>query len=681
MSAPNQISRREFLRVSAVAGVGLVVSVALPGCKPTPTPTPDETPVPSATPTPGAAATPAANSVIPSEPTAWFEPGLFVKIANTGEITITVHRSEMGQGVRTALAMILADELEADWSRIRVEQAPADRAFGDQSTGGSESIYISFRPLRQAGAVARETLIAAAAQVWEVGAKDCYAEAGAVIHEPTGRRLGYGELVEIATSIPLPDRRDVSLKDLSQFRVIGTRKGQIDEPQMVDGSAVYGMDVRLPGMLYAVLARPPVYGGKLTSYDPAPAEAIPGVRHVLEVEGKIAVVAENTWSAIQGRQALEGIWDEGRNADLSTDDMVNRLKERAQAGAGSAGVLEALYEMPFLAHATMEPMNCTADVREDHCTVWAPTQDPQSAKGRAASIAGLAGDAVTVHVPLIGGGFGRRLEVDYVGEAVRISQAVGAPVQVVWTRQDDMQHDFYHPLSVYRVSANLDQPGRLTMRPYPEQGSLPTGYWRSVTNVPEAFAHECFLDELASELGRDPYELRLEMLPDRHKAVVQLAAEKAGWGTPLPAGWGRGLAFHSTWGATHVAQVAEVSVSPAGAVRVHRVVCAVDCGIVINPDMVEAQMEGGIIFGLSAALMGEITVENGRVQQSNFHDYPILRMDESPVIEVHIVPSQELPQGIGEMGVPPIAPAVANAIFAATGKRIRRLPIRANDLQ
>jgi isoquinoline 1-oxidoreductase beta subunit len=436
------------------------------------------------------------------------------------------------------------------------------------------------------------------------------------------------------------------------------------------------MDVRLPGMRYAVIARPPVISGSTASFDAAPALALPGVRHVLEVDGSVAVVADNTWAAMQGGAALNVTWEDGRLAEAGSENARREQVEAAWADLASveAGLLTAVYEMPTLAHAAMEPLNCTADVRADSCTVWVPTQDPQAAKNRAVAITRLPSDAVTVNVPLIGGGFGRRLEVDYVEEAVRVSQEVGAPVQVVWTREDDMRHDYYHRPAVIGCRERPDRSDPASCRIYSPSPIVRTGNWRAVTNIPEAFGHECFLDEIAAANGRDPYELRRELLSERQQTVLDLAAEKAAWGTPLPAGRGRGIAFHSTWGVTHVAQVAEVSVNGNGAVGVDRVVCAVDCGIVVNPDMVVAQMAGGIVFGLSA-LRGEIVVENGRVRQSNFHDYPILRMDEMPQIEIYLVPSSEPPQGVGEMATPPILPAVANAIFAATGQRIRQLPI------
>jgi isoquinoline 1-oxidoreductase beta subunit len=620
-------------------------------------------------------------------------PSVFLRIENNNLVTITISRSEMGQGVRTSFPMIVAEELDADWSLVRVEQAVADDKYGRQNTFGSRSIVSMWDILRQIGATARAMLIAAAAQTWSVDPQELVTENGAVIHRPTNRWLPYGQLVETAAQLPVPGQ--VALKDPKDFRIIGTPHGQRDTAAIINGSAIYGVDVRLPGMLYAVVARSPVFDGRLTGHNAASALAVEGVRHVVLIDNAVAVVANTTWSAIQGRAALHMTWDAGENAELSSSSVQQALRRRlpnvGNQSAPSATQLEAIYEIPYYAHATMEPMNCVADVRPDHCDVWAPTQAPQGARAVASRISGLPADAVTVHITLMGMGLGRRSATDFVGEAVQVSKAIGQPVQVLWTREDDLQHDFYHPTSVHYLRARLDPAAEIQIQTAGGdrgEGAIPTGSWRSVSNFPQAFIRESFVDELAAALGRDPYELRMQRLShDAHKAVLELAASKAGWGQPLSAGSGRGIAFYIYGGSenqaaergTYVAQVVEVQVH-GGNVRVQRVVCAVDCGIAINPDMIAAQIEGGISHALTATLKSAITVEEGRVQQHNFDDYPLLRIDEMPGVEVYIVPSTRLPQGMGEMGVPTLAPALANAIFSATGKRIRRLPIQAADL-
>ena len=489
----------------------------------------------------------------------------------------------------------------------------------------------------------------------------------------------------------------------SQLRIVGTPARRVDDPQIVDGTAVFGSDINLPGMLYAVLARSPKPRGRIESYDDTKTKGIPGVQHVVQIDEMVAVVAENTWGAIKGRDALEITWSNG-SAEIPESlglkiieaEQARYFAERNQGGNSKLAALapveilsntredpawmEATYEIPHFAHVTMEPMNCTADILNDFGEVWAPTQDPTRAVVRRA--AGLASqpESFRVNIPLVGGGFGRRLEVDYVTEAVLVSKAVGAPVKLVWTREDDIQHDYFHRGGSVKVRALLDPPMMPRISATPPTTPLKTGAWRSVQNFDEAFARECFMDEYAEALGRAPIDLRMELYTDdRMKAVLERAAVEAGWGTPLPTGWGRGIACYATWDVTPVAEVAEVSITEEGKIRVHRVVCVVDPGLVINPDMVAQQMEGGIAFALSAALKNQITHEDGLVQQTNFHDYPILRFDEMPVVEVYILSSDRTPSGVGEMGGPPLPPAVANALYSITGQRIRRLPIRFDD--
>ncbi|MBE7474470.1 MAG: xanthine dehydrogenase family protein molybdopterin-binding subunit [Anaerolineae bacterium] len=676
METPSSLTRRQFLKGSL--GASLLLSFHLAGCQ--------------------------SSSLLSSEQfDGTFQPNVFLRIDPDNTVTITIPRSEMGQGVRTSLAMILAEELDADWSQVRVEQARAGHEYGDQTTGGSTSISSFWQPLREAGALARAMLITAAAQKWGVDPQTCATEKGAVIHKDNGQQLFYGELIGLATQLPMPDLASLSLKDPKDFRIIGTPTELVDNSQFVDGSAIFGLDVKVPNMLYAAIARCPVFGGTLINFEASATKAVEGVRDVVEIDNAVAVVAENTWAALQGREALQVTWDEGPNATLNSETIHQNILAQLPATvakgsdniqAPNTGKMEVLYEIPYLAHATMEPMNCVADVRLNHCEVWAPTQNPQFAQAikqlplerrvtRFISRAlGLHGNPVTVNVTLMGGGFGRRLQVDYISEAIQVSHAVGQPVQVVWTREDDIQHDFYHPLSYHYVSSELDAMAEMKQQPYYGPAGVPTGAWRSVEHFTQAFVQECFVDELAAALGRDPYELRLERTQEpRLKAVLELVATKANWGAPLPEGWGRGIACYSTWGVTPTAEVVEVSVTEDGQIRVHRVVCVIDCGIVVNPDMVRAQVEGGIAFALSAALKGKITWENGRVQQSNFHDYPVLQIHEMPVVEVHIMPSSEPPSGVGEMSGPPLTPAVANAIFAATGKRIRRIPLQTEDLR
>ncbi len=710
------ITRREFVETSA----GLVISFYLPARR-------------------GAAPNPADTD---------FAPNAWLRIGADDVVTLTVDKSEMGQGSQTGLAMILAEELEADWAKVRLGPVPENPAGWSRrmSTGGSTAIRTSWDPLRKAGATAREMLISAAAATWNVDRSTCHAEQGVVIHTPTKRQLPYGKLAARAARLPVPT--DAPLKDPKDFRLLGTRAPRLDTPAKVDGSAVFGIDVTVPEMLIASIERCPVFGGMLKRYDGAKAEALPGVRAVVALEPSpwtgrggawaagcaagVAVVADTYWHAVQGRRALEIEWDEGEAATLGSDGIraeFARLAEQAGVEARKTGDaeaalasatqrVEAVYEVPFLHHATMEPMNCTAHVRPNGCDVWAPTQNQTRAQEVAAELTGLSKDRVRVHTTFLGGGFGRRLEPDFVAEAVRVSQAVGAPVKVIWSREDDVQHGFYRPATYNKFTAGLDAAGApvawshrivappillkfgpldkgidrtlidgAANLPYAIPNVLvdqvavdllpvPRGFWRSVGISQNAFVTECFFDEVAVAAKQDPLELRRGLLHDkpRHLRTLELAAQKAGWGSPLPSGHGRGIAI-AEWAPTVCAQVAEVSVGADGSVRVHRVVCAVDCGPTVNVGQIEAQLQGGIVYGLTAALYGEITIERGRVKQSNFTDYPMMHINEMPVVEVHVVPSDDKQGGIGEPSVGPIAPAVCNAIFAATGKRVRRLPV------
>lgn len=709
MATITKVSRRDFLKVTGAAGTGLVLGFNLPFGRD------------------GFAATGGDAS---------FKPNVWLQVDSDGLVTLWVHRSPLGQGVRTSLPQILADELEADWSKIKREQGDADPRYGNQLTGGSTSIRTSWRPLRRAGATGRAMLIAAAAETWGVDPSSCRAHNGEVIHESSGRRLGYGELAEKAATLPVPS--DPPLKDPKDFRYIGKSLPRLDHPARVKGETVFGMDVRLPGMLHACVARCPVFGGSVKSFDATAAKAVDGVRDVVQIDSGVAVLADSTWAAMKGRDALEVEYDYGPDAELSSDAISKLFDERQDADgvatrddgdfeaalAGAATTMEAVYEVPFLSHSPLEPMNCVAHWRDDGVEIWAPTQAPQWARGGVAQALRVAPEKITVHVTFVGGAFGRRIMPDFAIEAVQISKAAGLPVQVVWSREDDMHHDFYRPASRHLMSAGLDAGGNLVAwkhrvvspsivgkvlganaqaaageatggaadLPYTVPNirvdhcladtAVPTGWFRSVFSTQTPFANECFLDEIAAAQGKDPYEFRMALLADhpRHRGVLKLAAEKAGWGDPLPEGRSRGLALHFSF-ETWVAEVAEVSVNAEGIVTVHRVVCAVDCGRVVNPDSVAAQMEGGIVMGLTAALKGKITIEQGRAVQNNFDDYPLLQMREMPKVEVHIVPSTEAPTGVGEPGLPPIAPAVANAVFAATGIRVRRLPIRPEDLR
>jgi isoquinoline 1-oxidoreductase beta subunit len=689
------VDRRQFLRASAGLVIGLYV---LPRAR--------------------LWAAPPESKAKPLPP-----PNAFLRVAPDGAVTVLVAHSEMGQGIWTTLAMLIAEELGCDWSKVRVEHAPAapvyaHTAFGMQMTGGSTTTWSEFDRYRQAGAVARDMLVRAAAAEWKVPPSRCRVENGHVIAGK--RRLGFGALAEAAQKLAPPDK--VRLKPAREWKIIGRPTKRLDSPEKVAGQATFGMDVRLPGMLTALVARSPVFGGKVKSFRADRARAVPGVKKVVRVPSGVAVVAEHFWAAKLGRDALAVEWDLGPGAQLDTERMRGEYRaltrkpgaKAAAAGDPDAGmrratrVVEAEYELPFLAHAPMEPLNCTVRLGRDRCEIWTGTQ-------------------FQVHTMFLGGGFGRRATTnsDFVTEAVQVARAtrLGVPIKVVWTREDDIQGGYYRPMWAHHVRAGLGKDGRPVAwrqtivgqsiiegspfasamikngvdatsvegaadSPYlaevkdrlvdlhSPKSPIPVLWWRSVGHTHTAFVMETFIDELAQAAGADPLTYRRRLLKGhrRHLGVLELAADKAGWGKPLPAGRTRGLAVHESFG-SYVAQVAEVSVER-GQVRVHRVVCAVDCGVCVNPAGVRAQVESAVAFGLSAALHGELTFARGRVQQSNFHDYPVLRLSEMPEVDVHIVRSSEKPGGVGEPGTPPVAPAVANALFAATGKRFRRLPFR-----
>lgn len=707
------VTRRQFVTVLAAAGGGLLLGYRI-----------EREPRAAAM-----AATPAT-----------FAPNAFIRIAADGSVTMVMPQVEMGQGTYTSMPMLLAEELEVAPEQIRLEHAPPDDtlyanpAFGEQITGASSSVRAFFVPLRRAGVTARTMLVAAAAASWNVDPGSCSARRGAVTHTPTGRTLSYGDLAAKAATLPVPDT--IALKAPKDFTLIGTPVKRLDTASKVNGTAQFGIDVRLPGMLIAAVAASPVVGGKVASLDEQKAKAVPGVRQIVRLDDLVAVVAEHMWAAKQGLAALQIRWDDGPNGKMSTAEVVRGLAQASQTAgvtarkdgdpakalARAAKRIEATYEAPFLAHTTMEPINCTVHVRKDGCEVWTGCQVLSRAQAAAAAVTGLPRENVVVHNHLLGGGFGRRLEVDYVTQAVRIAKLVDAPVKVVWSREEDIQHDVYRPYYYDRIAAGLDPRGKpvawthrivgpaIIARYLPpafkngldidavdgaaqllydipairvehvrhEEPVLATGFWRGVGVTHNCFVVESFIDELAAASRQDPVAFRRALLGKslRAMAVLDLAVKEAGWGRSLPRGRGRGVALlYSDWG-TYLAQVAEVETTNSGQVRVHRIVCAVDCGTVVNPDIVRAQIESGVVYGISAALWGEVTIRNGRVEQSNFHDYRALRMNEAPAIEVHLVRSSEAPGGIGEPGTAVTAPALANGIYAATRKRLRKLPLQ-----
>ncbi len=716
LGAGAEWSRRTFIKAGAAAGGGLLLSFVLPRRADT-------------------AAAPHAES---------FAPNAFIRIGPNGPVTLVIHMVEMGQGVYTSLPMLIAEELEVDLDQVSIEHAPPDdKLYGNsllglQATGGSTSVAACWEPLRSAGATARTMLIRAAAETWRVEPATCHAVKGVVVHGPSGRRLSYGALAGKAARLPIPAK--VPLKDPKDFKLIGTSAKRLDTPDKVTGRAEFGIDVKIPGMKVAAVALCPVVGGKLAHVDDSAATVVKGVRQIVRLDDAVAVIADHTGAAKKGLAALKIQWDEGSNARVSMTDIVRELEVASRRPAvvakkagdfsaaltGAASKVEAVYQLPFLAHATMEPMNCTAQVTKEGCEVWVGTQVMTRAQATAAKVTGLPLEKVTVHNHLLGGGFGRRLEIDGVTLAVRIAREVDGPVKVIWSRETDIQRDMYRPYYRNALTVGLDASGMpvawrhhvtgssITARwdpedfkngldedavectsgpPYAcpnvlieyvrqEPTGVPTAWWRGVGPTHNVFVVESFMDELAGAAKKDPVEYRRALLKGvpRARGVLDLAAEKASWDQSLPAGSGRGVAVQFAFG-SYVAVVVEATVAKTGEVRVPRIVYAVDCGLVVNPNTLKAQLEGGAIFGLTAALFSEITITNGRVDQSNFNDYRMLRMNESPSIEVYTVSNTESPGGIGETGTAALAAALTNAIFAATGKRLRKLPVNRDELR
>jgi len=726
----SHLSRRTFLKfgvtVGVAAGGGLLLGFGLP------------------TVSQAQGQDPTGKSVIGGDasepaPAGVFAPNAFIQIDNTGKVTLVIPKVEMGQGIYTSIPMLIAEELEVSLDGVTLDHAPPneklfmDPLLGGQLTGGSTSIRYAWDPMRKAGATARVLLISAAAQQWQVDPATCHAQAGQVIHAASNRSLGYGQLVDAAAKLPAP--QNVPLKDPKDFKIIGTAVKRLDSPEKVDGTAVFGLDVRVPDMVYAAIATCPVFGGTLGSVDDTNAKKIPGVRQVIKADNAVAVIGDHTWAAKRGLAALQITWNEGAGASLSMKQIVDDLSAAADHGNGAVARkdgdvakgfsdaktrVDAVYQQPFLAHATMEPVNCTVHVRPDGCDIWLGTQVPTRIVDTAVKITGLPAEKITVHNHLLGGGFGRRLEFDMATQALKIGKQVSTPVKVFWTREEDIQHDMFRPYYYDKISAGLDANGKpiawqhrivgssilarfappafkngidpdavevATDLPYDlpnqlidyvrqEPRTVPTAFWRGVGPTRSTFVVESFIDELAAQAKVDPVKYRRDLLGKTPRAlnVLDTATQAANWGsTSLPKGQGRGVSVMHAFG-SFFAMVVDVTVDQ-GEVTVNRVVCAVDCGMVVNPNTIEAQVQGGIIFGITAALYSEITIKDGRVEQNNFTDYRMLRIDQTPGIEVHIVKSTEAPGGIGEPGTAALAPALANAIYAATGKRLRQLPV------
>lgn len=702
MKIGNKQTRREFIKVVSVSGSGLILASYIPF-----------------------------NSAFanPGDDPKIFSPSVYLKIDSNNVVTVIFHRSEMGQGIKTSLPMLIAEELEVEWEKIVIEQADADKKYGSQSTGGSWSIRSTWEPFRVAGATARVMLISAAASKWNVIPENCYAENGFVINKINNEKLSYGALVEDASKLPVPE--NVKLKDPKEFKIIGKRIHRVDTPDKIYGKAKFGIDIVIPGMYYAAVTRCPAFGGKVKSFDANKAKSKPGVIDVVQISSGVAVIADSTYHAFNGRDALVVDWDMGPNGKTSSEDihndMLSHLKSEGSEFENRGDInsvltdekqIEAVYEVPFLAHAPMEPMNCVAKFESGKAELWAPTQNAQNAKSEVAKALGLDENNVTVHITLMGGAFGRRLVSDFAVEAAEIARASGKAVKLTWTRSEDMKGGYYRPPSMSSLKGSVTNDGKpfkfshhviapsITQMRFNKNltaekseikegtvnleyqipnlritGTLipthvPISWLRAVYNTQNPFAVESFIDEMAHAAGKDPYQFRKDMLPadSRLTNVMNVAAEKSGWGKKLSSGKGMGIAISAGYG-SYCAQVAEVTVT-GNRLKIDRYTAVIDCGVVVNPDSVEAQLEGAIGFALSAALKGEITIQNGGTRESNFDDYPILTYDEMPVVDAHYIVNDFKVGGVGEVGIAACAPALCNAIFAASGKRIRRLPIK-----